>query len=76
MDKNQPARASEFCFIHLGLGNNEQAFKWLDIACKNREFAILILLGCESELWLKNLMTDKRLQDFFERIGLEKKGHK
>jgi serine/threonine protein kinase/tetratricopeptide (TPR) repeat protein len=73
LNKNhQDARASEFCFIYLGLGNYEQAFKWLDIACKNHEFQVLIILGCESELWLENLANDTRLQDFLKRIGLEK----
>ena len=70
--KNQDTRASEFCLIHSGLGNNDQAFKWLDTACENHEFAVVVLLGCESELWFEDLLLDPRFKGFLTRIGIEK----
>ncbi|MGB2697512.1 MAG: tetratricopeptide repeat protein, partial [Candidatus Zixiibacteriota bacterium] len=72
ISKSQDTRASEFCLIHTGLGHYDQAFKWLDIACKNREFAVVLLLGCESELWFENLLTDPRFKEVLTRIGIEK----
>jgi serine/threonine-protein kinase len=72
LSRNQDTRASEFCFIHLGLGNYDQAFEWLDIAYKNREFAVLILIGCESELWFENILNDPRFKEALTRTGLYK----
>ena len=69
--KNQNTRAFEFSLIHTGLGNYDQAFEWLDIACKNHEFAVL-LLGCESELWFEDLLPDPRFKEILTRIGIEK----
>ncbi|MEA3478046.1 MAG: adenylate/guanylate cyclase domain-containing protein, partial [Bacteroidota bacterium] len=66
--KNQDARAFEFSLIHYGLGNNDQAFKWLDIVCRNHEFGA-VLLGCESELWFEDLLPDPRFQEFLIKIG-------
>jgi hypothetical protein len=54
-----------------GLGNNDQAFKWLDIVCKNHEFGA-VLLGCESELWFEDLLPDPRFKEILTRIGIEK----
>jgi TolB-like protein/class 3 adenylate cyclase/Tfp pilus assembly protein PilF len=68
--KNQDTRAFEFSLIHTGLGNNDQAFEWLDIACKNHEFAVL-LLGPESELWFEDLLPDPKFKEFLIRIGIE-----
>ena len=70
--KNQDTRASEFFLIHSGLGNADQAFEWLDIACKNHEFAVVLLLGCESELWFEDLLPDPRFKEILRRIGFEK----
>ena len=70
--KNQDTRAFEFSLIHYGLGNNDQAFKWLDIVCKNHEFGVVLLLGCESELWFEDLLPDPRFKEFLTRIGIEK----
>jgi serine/threonine protein kinase/Tfp pilus assembly protein PilF len=69
--KNQDTRASEFCLIHTGLGNNDQAFEWLDIACKNHEFGVVVF-GPESELWFEDLLPDPRFKEFLTRIGIEK----
>ena len=69
--KNQDTRAFEFSLIHYGLGNNDQAFKWLDIVCKNHEFGA-VLLGCESELWFEDLLPDPRFKEILTRIGFEK----
>ena len=69
--KNQDPRAFEFCVIHTGLGNNDQAFEWLDIACKNREFGV-VLLGCEYVLWFEDLLPDPRFKEILTRIGFEK----
>jgi len=69
--KSQDARAFEFAIIHAGLGNNDQVFEWLDVACNNHEFAV-VLLGCESEIWFEDLLTDPRFTEILTRIGLEK----
>ena len=69
--KNQDARAFESSIIHTGLGNNDKAFEWLEIAYKNHEFGIA-LLGSESELWFEDLLHDPRLKEFLTRIGIEK----
>jgi len=68
--KNKDTRAMEFCIIHTGLGNYDKAFEWLDIACKNHEFGVL-LLGCESEFWFEDLLTDPRFKAILTRIGFE-----
>ncbi len=68
--KSQDARAFEFAIIHSGLGNNDQVFEWLDVACKNHEFAV-VLLGCESGIWFEDLLTDTRFKEILTRIGLE-----
>jgi len=70
--KIQDTRASEFFLIHSGLGNADQAFEWLDIACKNHEFAVVLLLGCESELWFEDLLPDPRFKEILTRIGFKK----
>jgi len=69
--KNQDTRAFEFSLIHTGLGNNDKAFEWLNIACENHEFGIA-LLGCESELWFEDLVPEPRFKEFLTRIGFEK----
>ena len=68
----QKTRASEFCMIYTGLGNYDQAFKWLETTIKNHEFSAVIMLGCDSELFLKDLMPDPRFREFLAKIGLKK----
>ena len=70
--ENQDPRAFEFSLIHAGLGNNDKTLEWLDIACKNREFAILIRLGCGSEFWFEDLLDDPKFNQFLARIGLDR----
>ena len=72
LNRTQNVRASELSLIHIGLENYDQAFDWLDIACKNREFAVLILLGCESDLWFENMKTDPRFEKILTRMDLKK----
>ncbi|MCK4814472.1 hypothetical protein KA005_01775, partial [bacterium] len=69
--KIKEVRAFELSIIHAGLGNNDMAFEWLDIACNNHEFAV-VLLGCESEIWFEDLLPDPRFKEVLTRIGLEK----
>ncbi len=69
--KNQDTRAFEWFLIHTGIGNNDQAFEWLDIACKNHELPV-VLLGIESELWYEDLLPDPRFKEFLTRIGIKK----
>jgi tetratricopeptide (TPR) repeat protein len=70
--EDQDPRASEFCISHAGLGNDDKAFEWMDLACKNHEWAALVMLGCESELWFEGLIHDPRFNELLKRIGLEK----
>ena len=69
--ENQDPRAFEFSLIHAGLGNNDKTLEWLDIACENRVFGI-VLLGCESELWFEDLLPDPKFKEVLRKIGFEK----
>ena len=53
--------------IHIGLGEKDRAFEWLDKACEERSG----LLGClKVDPRLDPLRSDPRSQDLLRRIGL------
>ncbi|HWN11172.1 MAG TPA: tetratricopeptide repeat protein [Pyrinomonadaceae bacterium] len=53
--------------LHVGLGDNEQAFAWLDKAFQERD-VLLLTLNIESHL--DPLRSDRRFQDLVRRVGL------
>ncbi len=67
--KNKDVRAFEFSILYSGLGEKDKALDWLDIACKNHEFAV-VLLGSESELWFEDLLSDPGFNEILKRIGI------
>jgi TolB-like protein/Tfp pilus assembly protein PilF len=64
-------RATEFVLIHTALGNTDKAYEWLDIACDNHEFAVLLLITCEADTWLADIIQDPRYIEILTRIGLK-----
>jgi TolB-like protein/Flp pilus assembly protein TadD len=60
--------AYDFAIIHIGLGEADQAFQWLERACEERSFSMLMSLKAEPKLdWLR---SDARFQDLLRRVGL------
>lgn len=53
--------------LHVGLGDKEQAFVWLDKAFQERD-VLLLTLNIESHL--DPLRSDRRFQDLVRRVGL------
>jgi hypothetical protein len=60
--------AYDFAIIHAGLGEAEEAFKWLERACEERSFSMLMSLKAEPRL--DALRSDPRFQDLVRRVGL------
>ncbi len=59
------------CFsawIHMGLGENDEAFKWLDKAYRQRDSYLIFL---NAYPMYDNLRDDPRFDDLLRRIGLE-----
>jgi len=59
-----------FAVIYVGLGDNKQAFAWLDKAYQDRTF---FLIWLKVEPRFDSLRDDPRFQDLLRRIGLEPK---
>ena len=57
----------QFALIHTGLGNNDEAFNWLEKSYDNREFIMALLRVGET---LGSLRDDPRFDDLLQRIGL------
>jgi tetratricopeptide (TPR) repeat protein len=60
--------AYDFAIIHAGLEEADQAFKWLERACEERSFSMLMSLKAEPRL--DTLRSDPRFQDLVRRVGL------
>jgi tetratricopeptide (TPR) repeat protein len=56
-----------FIMIHIGLGEKDQAFEWLDKACQERDFD-LCMLNVDPNL--DSLRGDPRLKKVVEQVGL------
>jgi hypothetical protein len=57
----------DFAIIHVGLGEAEEAFKWLERACEERSFSMLMSLKAEPRL--DPLRSDARFLDLVRRVG-------
>jgi TolB-like protein/tetratricopeptide (TPR) repeat protein len=60
--------AYDFAIIHVGLGEADQAFQWLERACEERSFSMLMSLKAEPRL--DPLRPHARFQDLVRRVGL------
>jgi tetratricopeptide (TPR) repeat protein len=60
--------AYDFAIIHVGLEEADQAFQWLERACEERSFSMLMSLKAEPRL--DTLRSDPRFQDLVRRVGL------
>jgi TolB-like protein/Flp pilus assembly protein TadD len=60
--------AYDFAIIYVGLGEADQAFQWLERACEERSFSMLMSLKAEPRL--DRLRSDPRFQDLVRRVGL------
>jgi TolB-like protein/Flp pilus assembly protein TadD len=60
--------AYDFAIIHVGLGEADQAFQWLERACEERSFSMLMSLKAEPRL--DKLRSDPRFQDLVRRVDL------
>jgi TolB-like protein/Tfp pilus assembly protein PilF len=65
----QKAKAFEIAFLHVGLGNEDEAFVRLEKSIDNREFAAVLL---NVHIWLDDLRRDPRFETLRKRIGLSK----
>ncbi|MGB0035456.1 MAG: protein kinase [Candidatus Acidiferrales bacterium] len=54
--------------IHAGLGEIDQAFAWLDRACKDRSYYMSVYLSTDARL--DPLRSDPRFADLRRRVGL------
>jgi hypothetical protein len=60
--------AYDFAIIYVGLGEADQAFQWLERACEERSFSMLMSLKAEPRL--DRLRLDPRFQELVRRVGL------
>ncbi len=67
--KRHDVPAFKFAVIHVGLGDKEQAFEWLEKSYENREFAMAILSVGQG---FGSLRDDPRFDDLLRRIGLKR----
>jgi len=74
MRKHQHVSAFNIARVYSGLGEDDQAFAWLETAREERN-GELVFLKAETEigtgdLWGRNFRTDPRLSDLLRRMGL------
>ncbi|UCG50491.1 MAG: protein kinase [Candidatus Latescibacterota bacterium] len=64
----QKGRAFGIAFVHLGLGNIDETFEWLERSADNREFAMILL---DVHIWIDDdLRRDPRFDALRKKIGL------
>jgi tetratricopeptide (TPR) repeat protein len=59
--------AYDFAIIYVGLGEADEAFKWLERACEERSFSLLMSLKAEPRL--DTLRPHPSFQDLVRRVG-------
>ena len=67
LSKGRPAPARDMAIIYTGLGNKDQAFKWLRQACEERDGMLVYL---KFDPLFKSLRTDPRFADILQCVGL------
>ncbi len=68
LSKERYVPAGSFALIHIGLGNKDQAFEWLEKAYENREYMVPLLNVSPA---YDSLRSDPRFDDLLRRVGLE-----
>ena len=53
--------------LYAWRGENDSAFKWLEMAYEQHDFQLGFFLG---DVWLRNLTTDPRYVIYVEKMGL------
>ena len=59
----------DFAFIYAGLGDEDAAFRWLDLAVEERGQDVSWLLKVDPKL--ESLHSDPRFADLLRRVGFE-----
>jgi len=67
LSKRRPVPARDIAIIYAGLGDKDQAFKWLRQACKERNGSLVYL---KVDPVFKSLRADPRFADLLQCIGL------
>jgi Flp pilus assembly protein TadD len=67
LSKRRHVPAYDMAIIYTGLGEKDQAFKWLRQACEERHGMIVYL---KFDPLFKSLRTDPRFSDLVRRIGI------
>jgi serine/threonine protein kinase/thioredoxin-like negative regulator of GroEL len=68
LSKKAPVRTAAFAIVHLGLGDKDQAFAWLEKCLRERDYPFLSTLKLDP-IW-DPLRSDPRFADLLRRIGL------
>lgn len=55
----------QIAFVHVGLGEKDEAFQWLEIAFREESWELAFL---QVEPWLDDLRSDQRFADFLRRM--------
>jgi len=69
LSHTQKGTAFEVAMVHLGLGNTDEAFEWLEKSAENRGFGIILL---DVNIWLDDLRGDPRFEALRKKIGLQR----
>jgi adenylate cyclase len=68
LGKQRFVSAYDFAIVYVGLGETDQAFQWLERACEERSFSMLMSLKAEPRL--DTLRSHPRFQKLVRRVGL------
>jgi len=60
--------AYDFAIVYVGMGETDQAFQWLERACEERSFSMIMSLKADPRL--DRLRPDPRFQHLLRRVGL------
>lgn len=67
LSKHRYVSPFEIALVYIGLGEREQAFRWLEQALEERSFW-LVLLNVDPRF--DHLRADPQFQDLVRRVGL------
>ncbi|MDQ3818972.1 MAG: tetratricopeptide repeat protein, partial [Acidobacteriota bacterium] len=67
MSKHRYVSPYYFAIVYAGLGDSDEAFRWLETCHKEHEGRLVFL---RVEPYFDNLRSDPRLADLIERVGI------
>jgi len=67
LEDTQKRKAHEIGFVHVGLGNIDEAFEWFEKSIENREFGAVLL---DVQIWLDDVRKDPRFDTLRKKMGL------